>query len=369
MTPFKTWQNIATKYPKVNLMRGVRYANLKMMKPPSLKLWSSFKDEIMSTPVYFINCHGSVCSSYVECGKGNKRALTPKEQKIGIPSFRVPKSTYILSLTSGDEYCLVGGRFINEVIMNTNNFRKLLLVNDRKTDLRGLDSMHPGQRSLIGSLYRATECWYPNIGCSFLDEELDHTREKEEKGAPVALGVNEVVSGVFPLDDIPARTVYSGVLQTLNNTTQSMIKIGTRGDHGRIGPYGIGTWYLDDIINHVYATTGNHKGIFVFAGCTSHYVPDSAKASEDIRKCQQLIYEADNTYGTTKPTLDAEAIRASGFPLNIPMVSPLFEAHTAYTPHGAHRNAAAGITDIGELDIDDFAPDNAEKLGLKAAQP
>lgn len=351
-----------------NLPPGAKYGKLKINKGPTLRKWTAFKNEIMNTPVYFINCHGSVCSNYLRCGKGNTREMTLEESAIGIPSFKVPKSTYILNLTSGDEYCLVGPRLINDIIFNINNFRKILLVNDRKTDVRGLKNLEPGEHSLITSLNRATQCWYPNIGCSFLDDDIDIRRESESAGRAVDLTDDEKSSGVFNLDAI-SKIDFGENMRSVDNATQSMIRIATHGEPGRMGPYGIGMWYLDDIINHVYKTTGISKGIFVFAGCTSHYLPESTAAAEDIRNCQKLIYQADNEYGTKQPTLDADELLEARHKSNIPMAFPQELAFSVRTLRGAFENNMTGITKIKGLDPHNFDLKNATFLGLKPGPP
>jgi hypothetical protein len=265
----------------------------------------------MSTPLYLIACHSAVCISYASC-------KTPGRK--GTPIFRIPPSTYILNFTSGGEYCMFGTAAAKMVQLHKNEFRKFLLLDDRDDVFRG---EAPKEYSFVSSVMRATQADYPNIGCTF----------KEKPGIP-----NEL--GVFNLD----TTTHIANEHSLISATQ-------------LGPYKDDVWYLDDIINYVYSTQKQNKGIFLFAGCTSGFkqakLPKNLNgpASKAIEYAHNLIRIAELEYGTTAPVIDRETIEreepdllAKNFGIKLPTAQedPTLMAHIA-------RGFVENVDDIANL--------------------
>ena len=226
----------------------------------------------MSIPIYLIACHSAVCISYASCKTPGRKQKNP-----GIPTFRIPPSTYILNFTSGGEYCMFGTAAANMVKLHKDEFRKFLLLDDRDDVFRGDD---PKEYTFVSSVMRATQAEYPNIGCTF--------KEKPEI-------LNEL--GVFNLD-----------------TTTKIINENSLISATQLGPYKDDVWYLDDIIQYVYSTQKQKKGIFLFAGCTSGFKQALTRknltgpAGKAIEDAHNLIRIAELEYGTTAPVIDRETI-------------------------------------------------------------
>jgi len=224
----------------------------------------------MSIPIYLISCHSALCVNYAQCG-------TPTRADIGsgIPIFKIPKSTYILNFTAGGEYCLFNAYKAFLTKENRSEFRKLLFINDRD-DISRSDKPFP----FVGQVMRAAAIDYPNISCIF--------REK---------GINDL--GVFDLDK---TSVF------LNEN--SIIKATEEGPYNDV----VGTWYLDDIIAKTYKHAETNKGIFIFAGCSSPLVTAksvqhlTSAIGKSIDTAQQMIYLAETSYSTLKPTLSRDKI-------------------------------------------------------------
>jgi len=274
-----TWSELADKYPRmnpnVNLPAGARYippGTVKLNPPTALPNWKRLVDKITHTPIYIIICHASLCISYASCGTPTRKQRDP-----GIPKFRIPPDTYILNLTEGGQYCLFGGAEAMLAETSKDQFRNILLLDDLEDVYRG-----KGKHPFVSSVMRATTgSVYPNIGCTF----------KEKPGL-----LNE--NGVFDLDKPVPRIINE----------HSLIKYNEK------GYYTDETWYLDDIINHIYAKTGIPRGIFVFAGCTSGFKQATTAANLNgpiasaIVDGVQLIRDAEYEYRSIVPTLDRKTI-------------------------------------------------------------
>jgi hypothetical protein len=182
-----------------------------------------------------------------------------------------------MNFTAGGEYCLFNAVTSKLTKTYANEFRKMLLLHDRDDVERG---GVPREHSFVSSVWRAAPAAaYPNISCTF-----------KEKAGPNDLGVfNLETTGKF-----------------INE--HGLIK------HDEIGPYGDDTWYLDDIIKETYKRTGEKKGIFIFAGCTSGFKQAVTKANlnsaieKAISDAQRLIYLAEIEYGTTVSALNKKKL-------------------------------------------------------------
>lgn len=236
----------------------------------SIQEWEQLKNEVFSIPIYLVACHSAICFSYEHCRTPSRGPEFPK--------FQIPPSTYILNFTSGGEYCMFGGYESRLSKTHRNEFRKLLLLDDR-SDIEGQIKGF----SFLSSVMRATNTIYPNISCTF----------KEDEGQPNQLGV-------FDLD---TTSIFNNKYSILSESEP--------------GPYKEDptAWYLDDIIHETYKRTGNSKGIFLFAGCSSALTQASSAANlagpigKSIADSQQLFYIADIEYNTLVPTIDKERIR------------------------------------------------------------
>jgi hypothetical protein len=274
-------------------------------KLPDFKI---FRDEIKNTPVYLIFCHGSYTTSYE---RRPDRHFTDEEKTHGMPSFKLSDSTYILHLSAINEYGVVEpDRLLEPVVFHqdNNDFRKVLLVNDRKTDVEGLKTPKKGQKNFIATLNRATGCEYPNQVCTFFDS----VNADGEKGAPIPdLSWLEKRLGVYSLDRLDYMFNHTKDVRRLeptpenvfNNEEYSLLKTGTYGSDGRVGPGGNGIWFLDEIINYIYKQSGIPKGIFVVSSCTtSDGIGDRlGMAIDDV---QAMVTHADNIYNYLRPVLN-----------------------------------------------------------------
>jgi hypothetical protein len=267
-----SWGNLAKRYraPTGRLPRGARLVpTVEILPNVPIADWEQLRDEVMSIPIYLVSCHSALCIDYTQC-----RTPTRKNTGSEIPSFMIPASTYILNFTAGGEYCLFNEHTSRIARLFQDDFRKLLLINDRDDIGR---STKP--QSFVGQTMRAAATEYPNISCTFI-----------EKAGP-----NEL--GVFDL----AKTS-----KFVNE--QSLIKADEK------GPYGDDTWYLDDIIAETYKRTGTAAGIFLFAGCSSPLTGATSVKNltgaigRSIEKAQTMIYLAETSYRTLKPTLSLERI-------------------------------------------------------------
>ena len=273
------WNTLAKRYPgptNMRLPRGARWGTTNVSPPTSLKAWARLTNEVLTIPIYLIACHSALCISYESC-----KTPSRKQQRLGIPTFRIPSHTYIMNFTSGGEYCLFNASLAIRVKSTATEFRKLLLLNDR-ADVREGEEAH--EHGFVRSVVRAApDAVYPNISCTF----------KEDKGD------NEL--GVFNVEETDIFT-----------NEHSLIK------HTDPGPYPEDpeSWYLDDIINETYKRTKTTRGIFIFSGCTSGFKQAKTKANlngsagKAISDAESLIRMADVEYGTKVHGLDREMIES-----------------------------------------------------------
>lgn len=205
------------------------------------------------------------------------------------PEFIIPKSTYVINVTAGGEYCMFSNILVTILSYLRNEFRKFLLV-DSKADIivDHTDDIHP----LLYQSNRATEVEYPNIFCTFWDDD-----PKERK-----------YLGVFPLDKIVGKK-----LENINNIEDSVIQTMEPGFHE------IGHWFLNELIAETYKRTNTTSGIFIFTGCTGPLSDDGSELTiRAMASAQTLIYQGETSYSSIKPTLDADTLKKNNLDIAIP---------------------------------------------------
>ena len=305
-----SWGNLAKRYraPTGRLPKGARFVpNVEILPNVPIAEWEQLRDEVMSIPIYLVSCHSALCINYAQC-----RTPTRPNTGPGIPTFMIPVSTYILNFTAGGEYCIFNAHLSSVTRSFTDDFRKLLLVNDRN-DINRSNKPH----SFVGQTMRAAATEYPNISCTFIEKH----------------GPNEL--GVF---DLAKYSEFSN--------EHSLITA------DELGPYGDDTWYLDDIIAKTYERTKINAGIFLFAGCSSPL--EGAKTvknltgaiGKSIEKAQAMIYLAETSYGTLKPTLSRERIQEIDPDLIAYNTGTFFPvAQPTPTDEAAHAHATGEMLD------------------------
>jgi len=281
-------RNVAARYQNVipkRLPRLARMGTPTINPPVSIGKWNQLKDEIDSIPFYLILCHAALCPSYAKCQTPKKTQLKP-----GIPTYFIPKNTYLMSFTSGGESCMFGPHTMKKVYDMENEFRNFLLLDDpgnisRAKMVNSYPFLSEVKRAAPGSEY-------PNISCTF----HEHNPRKNENG----------VFRVYNIHDI----LNSDVENAFNEF--SIIK------QNEPGPYleDPSTWYLDDIIHETYTRTGDNRGIFLFAGCTGNFIAAEKRANlvtqnaKAIDTALSMIYEADAAYPSKVSAFDLAKITA-----------------------------------------------------------
>jgi hypothetical protein len=229
----------------------------------------------MNLPFYVISCHAGYCPTYELCGaEGGK----------GTPVFNVDRSTNILNFTSGGEFCMFGDEKVNMLFNNKDDFRKMLLVDDRG-DVIQKNRMRKSY-PFVSIVNRASGADYPNFFCSF-------------DGS----GPEKDILGVFNLGE--SRSVSD------ITAANSLIK-----NHGTFVDGESHRWrFLNEIIQEVYSITGNNTGIFLIIGCSTPIV--GVTTFDDLTKhisgpetvVQNLIRYADLEYNRIHPTLPYKRIK------------------------------------------------------------
>ena len=230
-------------------------------------------------PIYFITAHSCLCAFDRPC-YGEKRNLT----------FSIPPETYIVSLSQVNDAFAGSLSLDREIVTNSDALRRYLYVHDTG-DLLDNPEVGSTKFSLFSGILRAistpeevTE--YPNIAFTFNDAK-ETAAEKN-------------FAGVYAIDNVGT---YSG-LKTLNNSNSIVPQDFSRKN-----------FFLEDIIQEVYKTTGIHKGIFVCSGCLP-ICPNKklkeAHIQDTIQKIGSIMHIANCRYNTIHPTWTKDEMRQMG---------------------------------------------------------
>ena len=225
------------------------------ISPPDLDKWFTFYKSILSTPIYLIECHASMCVS----------ASCEWE-----PTFHLPAKTILMNLTHGGEYCTTGYHGAQIAKIHFSEIQKYAVASSSED----ITIMHP-DAPFLSELSRATNCEYPNFECTFHD-----TSKKR------------MLTGVFDLK----KTPYDGFVYENNLLTDL--------DHDE-------KWSLKEVIKHRYKTSGISKGIFIFTGCTSESSENISNRGDLTRfnDLRDLIRIENLKYSMQLPTLPISLIR------------------------------------------------------------
>lgn len=220
-----------------------------------------------SIPVYAISAHSCLVTSHYAKHSNSTHTMI------------VPKDTYILSFGSPGDFSLSDNETLQTICENLQNVRKFMNVHST-SDIQPVKKTKKRTYSLFAYAKRAAPTsTYPNI--SYTLNNIDRER-------PTRKAYNEY--GVYRLDTLePAKAL------TLTNKESVIPQDIDRED-----------FYLDDIIQEVYETTGIHKGIFINLGCLT---PFRGPATANYMEVMERIYEEANTmYNTLVPTFTAEEV-------------------------------------------------------------
>ena len=139
------------------------------------RLWEASVQKIRSMPIFYISCHASIIMS--------------------MPTFKIPKSVFILNTTSGGEFCMGGSELDRSIYDHRKHLHKLLIIDDiRDIPTEPMDARLRYQsikkikykQPFLSKFKRATDCEYPNFLCTF-----------EELGSD-DLGVYNITTKNFP---------------------------------------------------------------------------------------------------------------------------------------------------------------------------
>lgn len=299
------------------------------------RMWKQFYDELSTYPIFLINCHSALCIDYAMCiGRGGRYPFFPPKhhQKYGrsqIPSFTVGPNTYIWSIAGAGEECY-NTMFLDIAITdNIENFRRALTVTSLQDDIeKNPDSPY----NVISNSMRATDCDYPNISATFV-EDAEQIRIKGRN----SMGVYHLKNAGMVLDNTLTDSSNAPGYCILNDTTN--------------GPYGNKDWFLSDIIENVYSRGefSDRKGIFILSGCAGPYRSfASAKTRDPSTRIQEHLKHVDEAetlirlnnmeYSRKKPVMDIGNIRRyEGYAFTIK------DAQLTKNPVDVHPNVAAGV--------------------------
>jgi hypothetical protein len=310
------------------------------------QLWTKFHDELLTYPIFIINCHSALCIDYNMCiGPGGTYRKQPQHNNfqygsIQIPSFTVEPDTYIWSIAGAGEGCYNNISLDRAIAISTENFRKALTVTSLQDDIKP----HPETpRGLIRNSTRATNCVYPNISCTFV-EDKDQLAARN--------GVNAL--GVFRIKN-PGVVFDNSSLGDIGNSIGYCM---LSDEHS--GPYGNKDWFLSDIIEYVYSimypsprwvfTKPKRKGIFIFSGCVTpiRSYESALKHNSSITLerhmryvdgAEVLINNNNLEYSSKKPTMDIKQINSFlGFE-----EFKITDARIYTNPTTPNANALAGV--------------------------
>lgn len=210
--------------------------------------WADHVTAVNSLPIFLISCHGEICTSYAARGKG-------RTARGDFPTCDLSQGTYVLNATSGGEVCSVHANTPLILKDQVPLLLKMLLIDD-KTSIPCLNKRNVDFTACVSGYMRATNITdYPNIMCTF--------KERDEVAASPTSDM-----GVFDLDTTIDFKSPNSILDIRSP---------------KAGPHKSHTWFLDEIIQEVYAKQGIQSGVFVFMGCTSQGAPyrlDSMIATE-----------------------------------------------------------------------------------------
>ena len=253
-----------------------------LTKPTPLvpNLYGPVYTYMQQMPIYMISAHGSVFTTYAEAESAPLTGLPeikevnyPGPISVGFPVVRIPESTYILNLTGGGEYCIALPDLTQTMINSITDIRNFFLLDDKRDVILPPEPKHP----LLYSSYRATNTNYPNMLLS-LDPPDDQT-------------------GVFELTKMKTFAT--------DKTNAAAIIIPESSPKKK--------WFLNEIIEAVYAKRGDRRGIFIIAACSS-----AGKAQANIAGpvaaldlASNMIRHADLIYSSQVPVLSAKILQDS----------------------------------------------------------
>jgi hypothetical protein len=305
-----TLEEVAQRYAVTNYLPpgAKRVYNPSVHPPTSVYRWLQLKDEIMHTPIYIISGHGVICNTPGQCLTPH---ILPADKP---PEFTIPRSTYLINVTAGGEWCMFNSYLVSYIAQLRNEFIKMLLI-DSKADIKV--DYEAGIYPLLSQINRATEVEYPNFFCNFWDENPIERR----------------CMGIFPLDKIADKKFVD-----INNIEDSLIQT------MEPGFYNMRHWYLSELISETYKRTGTNSGIFIYTGCTTPYKDDGSNSTTaTISHIQTLIYQGETRYSSIKPTLDTDTLKSNGFDAAIPTDVGTSNSIYAPSPTEIYAQGEAGM--------------------------
>jgi hypothetical protein len=234
------------------------------------------KAELDMMPIYLINSHGSICSSYENCRKPMRYGIFGDidPDLTRFPEFKIPYSTYIINTTSGGEYCLAASTLSQILIDAKDEIRPFLLLNSN-------DDVNTVTATPFLSAFNraATGQQYPDMILGF--------------------DIDDGQFGVFNISNMTEFTRES------ENTILSVADISGMSIENQI--------YLHELIELVYQKTGYRRGIFIVAACSGGKGAGSSERIQAIDRGEQLIHDSELSYSSVKATATPEMLSGHGY--------------------------------------------------------
>jgi hypothetical protein len=213
---------------------------------------------------------------------------------MSMPTFKIPKSVFILNTTSGGEFCMGGSELDKSIYNHRKHLHKLLIIDDiRDIPTEPMDARLRYQsikkikykQPFLSKFKRATDCDYPNFLCTF-----------EELGSD-DLGVYNITTKNFPF--VNKNSLIKDT--EINPRTKT------------------NDWFLEDIIHKIRSK----NAIYIFAGCsTGEWENTNIKTNmyrtidKTTDTVQTLIYNAETAFSTQISTLPLELLSPTNVPKN-----------------------------------------------------
>lgn len=292
--------------------------------------------ELQRTPLYFINGHACICPLEGPC-LGDEVT----------PFFPIQPNTYLLTFGTPTDFSCLSEKNLNVLLRNADAMKKFLWLHASSNmaadaaigvkkfsffaDLRR--AAQRGKRPAVSAgAGRAVEepIVYPNLAYTFNPDK--DAADKSPAANPY---------GVYRLD-------VHGLPDELNNTLSILPQDESRKN-----------WFLQDIVDEVYAKTRIRRGIFLNGGCLSSCTKTGAGHMEEAARIMDYAHAM---YPTIRETLTAEEALGAGkeLPTNRGTLRPF----TYMDPANARSMVQAGlynakaVADMNKL----YHPENAAAM-------
>jgi hypothetical protein len=306
---------------------------------------NTFMRVIQNTPLYFINGHACICPLEGPC-LGDEVT----------PFFPIQPDTYLLTFGTPTDFSCLSEQNLSILLRNADAMKKFLWLHASSNmaadaaigvkkfsffaDLRR--AAQRGKRPAVSAgAGRAVEdpIVYPNLAYTFNPDK--DAADKSPAANPY---------GVYRID-------VAGLPKELNNTLSILPQDASRKN-----------WFLQDIVNEVYAKTRMRRGIFLNGGCLSSCTKTGAGHMEEAARIMDYAHAM---YPTIRETLTAEEALLVG--KELPTNRGTSRPFTYMDPANARAMVQAGLYDAKAVANMNklYHPENAAlmaALGVKKAK-